>query len=93
MELEWTMRDRVVPVAPALKEIIGGHNVIDFIVAHHALAKHRKTAQDRQHQDQGDQRIFKGKEFGWVFENWAFQPGRGCALRCHTVFDLDCLKK
>ena len=51
------MGDRVVPVAPARIVGIGGHHMVDLVMAHHPFPKHDKAAQNGGDQDQSDNQL------------------------------------
>jgi len=86
MELERAMRHGVVPVTSSLEQVIRWHNMVHLIMAHYPLAKDGEPADDGQYQYQHDQHIFYGEQFGGIFQNGAFKPGRGCTLICHTFW-------
>lgn len=60
MELEWSMRDRIVDV---VAKSVGGDDMVDLVVRHRARAQVIEAGKDRQSEDQDDDQDFDGESW------------------------------
>ncbi len=81
VELERSMRDRVVTVAASLVKIEGWHHMVDLVMCHHPRTQVIKAADDGQADDQDDEQLFDRK-IGPEVKHRFVQPA------IHAVLDL-----